>query len=185
MKRQATRNLVILLGVAGIGVLGFVAGVSVAQLEAFNDIGRVPQPAFDGVLDGDTIVDQGRAIRIRGLDTPELGPWAKCWAEAALAGHARENLQSLLADNEKRGWQLRDVSPSDANGKRTARVVDRHGYDIIDDMAVNGYAASATGKWDWCGKDAGLRQVLDGDKPPHGPSLWWPTGQMFDPRAAD
>lgn len=137
------------------------------------------------VLDGDTVVVDGSAFHVAGIDAPELGPWARCWAEAALAGHARNNLQSLLADTDGRGWILRDVSAPDSNGKRTARIVDREGYDITDDMVVSGYAASTSGRWDWCGGNAGLRQVLDGDQPPHGPSLWWPTAHMFDPRAAD
>ena len=137
------------------------------------------------VLDGDTVVVDGSAFHIAGIDAPELGPWAKCWAEAALAGHARDKLQTLLSEPQGRGWQLRDLSAPDAHGKRTGRLVDRDGYDITDDMVVYGYAASTTGKWDWCGTNAGLRQVLDGDKPPHGPNLWWPTAHMFDPRADD
>jgi endonuclease YncB( thermonuclease family) len=138
-----------------------------------------------GVLDGDTVVVDGSAFHVAGIDAPELGPWAKCWGEAALAGHARDQLQRLLGDTDERGWQLRDVSAPDAQGKRTARIVDRAGYDINDDMVVYGYAASTSGRWDWCGGNAGLRQVLDGDQPPHGPGLWWPTAHMFDPRAAD
>lgn len=187
MQRQATRITTIMLGVAGVAGLGFVAGTNFNQPEGYLDArsGSVPKPAFDGVLDGDTIVYQGRAIHIRGLDAPELGPWAKCWAEAALAGHARDHLQSLLADNKERGWRLSDLSPPDEGGHRSARIVDRQGFDIVEDMTVYGYAASTIGKWDWCIKDAGLRQVLDGEEPPHGPSLWWPTGQMFDPRASD
>ena len=137
------------------------------------------------VLDGDTLVVDGSAFHVAGIDAPELGPWARCWAEAALAGHARHNLESLLGDGDRRGWQLRDVSAPDAHGKRTARLVDREGFDIIDDMVVYGYAASTSGRWDWCGGNADLRPVLDGAKPPHGPSLWWPAAHMFDPRAAD
>lgn len=137
------------------------------------------------VLDGDTVVVDGSAFHVAGIDAPELGPWAKCWAEAALAGHARDNLQRLLGDTDGRGWQLRDVSAPDSQGRRTARLVDREGYDITDDMVVYGFAASTAGRWDWCGGDATLREVLDGDQPPHGPSLWWPTAHMFDPRAAD
>jgi endonuclease YncB( thermonuclease family) len=138
------------------------------------------------VLDGDTVVIDGSAFHIAGIDAPELGPWAKCWAEAALAGHARENLQRLLSDStDRRDWQLRDVSGPDANGKRTARLVDREGYEINDDMVVYGYAASTSGRWDWCGGNAGLSQVQGGHQPPHGPNLWWPTAHMSDPRAAD
>ncbi len=187
MVRRHIRVVLIALGVAGLTVLSFVAGAISNEPEAFSDVGHstVQRQAFDGVLDGDTIVDEGRAIHIRGLDAPELGPWAKCWAEAALAGHAREKLQALLMDDERRGWRLRDLSPPDTNGNQSARVVDRYGIDIFDDMTVSGFAASTTDKWDWCGQGPGLREVLDGAKPPHGPSLWWPAGHMFDRRAAD
>jgi endonuclease YncB( thermonuclease family) len=138
-----------------------------------------------GVLDGDTVLVGGSSFHLAAIDAPELGPWARCWAEAALAGHARDNLQRLLGDFEGRGWHLRDVSQPDAQGQRTARLVDRKGYDISDDMVVYGYAASTSGRWNWCGENAGLRHVLEGDQPPHGPNLWWPTAHMFDPRAAD
>ena len=138
------------------------------------------------VLDGDTVIVDGSAFHIAGIDAPELGPWAKCWAEAAFAGYARENLQRLLLDStDRRDWQLRDVSEPDSNGKRTARLVDQDGYEINDDMVVYGYAASTSGRWDWCGGNARPREVQDGDRPPHGPNLWWPTAHMLDPRAAD
>lgn len=159
---------------------------------------QVPQQRFV-VLDGDTVVVDGSAFRVAGIDAPELGPWAKCWAEAALAGVARENLQRLLADTNRRGWsleewfedapnrgwQLRDVSKADALGRKTARLIDRDGYDIIDDMIVYGYAARTTGRWNWCGQEANLHDLLEDERPPHGPNLWWPTAHMFDARAAD
>lgn len=138
---------------------------------------------FD-VLDGDTVVTHGVAVRLRGFDAPELGPWARCWAEAALAGHAREELQRSLGETE-RGWRLVDHSAPDARGRRTARLVDREGYDISDELVVAGAAAMTDARWDWCGGDANLHHVLQDEPPPHGPNLWWPSGPMFDPRAAD
>lgn len=137
------------------------------------------------VLDGDTLLIDGSPVHIAGIDAPELGPWAKCWAEAALAGHAREKLQTLLSDIDGRGWQLRDLSTPDTQGGRTARIVDREGFDIADDMTVYGYAALTTGRWNWCGENANLHSVEDGEESPHGPNLWWPAGHMFDPRASD
>jgi micrococcal nuclease len=137
------------------------------------------------VLDGDTVVVDGSPIRIAGIDAPELGPWAKCWAEAALAGHAREYLGTLIWGSDRGGWSLRDISTADGRGRRTARLVDREGYDIAEDMIVGGYAAQTSGSWDWCGGNANLHQVLETEPPPHGPSLWWPTAHMFDARAAD
>ena len=146
-------------------------------------VAQAPQPHFV-VLDGDTVLVDGSPVRVAGIDAPELGPWARCWAEAALAGHARAMLQSLL-DDDSHGWQLREASTADAQGKRTGRLVNRAGYDIADEMVVGGYAALTNGRWDWCGENANLHQVLDDESPPHGPSLWWPTAHMFDARAAD
>lgn len=186
MMRRPIRIVLAVLGLAGCTILGFVAGQLSSAPAAFADVGlAVPSIAFDGALDGDTIIDEGRAVHIRGMDAPELGPWAKCWAEAALAGHARDNLQSLLNDNDRRGWRWRNLSRVDEKGNWSAHVVDRQGFDIVDSMVVSGFAAKTAVRWDWCGKDSGLRQVMDGDKPPHGPSLWWPTGRMYDPRALD
>lgn len=137
------------------------------------------------VLDGDTVLVHGSPIRIAGMDAPELGPWAKCWAEAALAGHAREGLQRLIVDPDRGGWRLSDISSVDAQGKRTARLVDADGVDIADDMAVYGLAARTSGSWDWCGGNANPHSVRYDEPPPHGPNVWWPTAHMFDARAAD
>jgi endonuclease YncB( thermonuclease family) len=158
-------------------LLSLSAGASVP-------VGEAARQHF-AALDGDTVVADGAAVRIAGIDAPELGPWARCWAEAALAGHAREALERLLGDRDRGGWSLSDVSKADARGRRTARLVDRDGYDIADDMVVYGHAARTGASWDWCGSNANLHQVLEGEPPPHGPNLWWPTAHMYDPRAAD
>ncbi len=67
------------------------------------------------VLDGDTLLFNGRLVRIAGIDAPELGQTAKCWAEAALGGKARNALESELSSPddpfEKRAWELVEVSP--------------------------------------------------------------------------
>ena len=165
-------------------VLAVAALLAVVIASSCSSSAQAPAQQYV-VLDGDTVVVDGLPLRVAGIDAPELGPWARCWAEAALAGHARENLQRLLTDTNGRGWQVRDVSAADARGRRTARLVDREGYDITDEMVVHGYAARTSGRWDWCGRDANLHQVLQDEPPPHGPSLWWPTGDMFDGRAAD
>ena len=140
-------------------------------------------PSRFAALDGDTIVADGIALRIRGIDAPELGPWARCWSEAALAGHARYELERKLADLE-REWRTSELS-TDAGGNRSARLLDRKGYDMGEELAVAGYVARTDGRWNWCDQTSGLHDVLDGEQPPHGPSLWWPTGDVFDARAAD
>lgn len=133
------------------------------------------------MLDGDTIVDHGKAIHIRGMDAPELGPWAKCWAEAALAKVAKDVLEAKLL--EKR-WHISDPR-KEANGLTSADLIDQEGYSIVDEMQVGGLAAATTGHWSWCTNAPPLHAVEEDEKPPIGPQLWWPSGKVFDPRAAD
>lgn len=143
---------------------------------------RISLTSGSRVLDGDTLVIAGQPIKLAGIDAPELGPWARCWAEAALAGHAKAYVETLLVDGD---WSLDGVITG-ANGTRTARVVRREdGEDLSDLLVVYGYAARTTGRWDWCGENANLHAGLEGEPPPYGPNLWWPTGHMFDARAPD
>jgi len=65
-----------------------------------------------------------------------------------------------------------------------ADVLGKDGADLADSMAVYGYAASTTGKWNWCGTKP-LREAREDDPLPRGPNVWWPANQMFDKRAAD
>jgi len=134
------------------------------------------------VLDGDTLIFEGRWVRIRGIDTAELGPWSKCWSEAALGGASREALEGMLGEGGP--WRLRGVTPMGDKGMVVADVFDSAGDSLADTMHVNGYAAKTTGRWDWCGTKP-ARPVLLGDPEPHGPQTWWPANQMFDPRADD
>jgi len=161
------RNLQPRIGAVALKALPQLAALLAASLVAGSSSLEAQAPAQQfQVLDGDTVVVGGSAYRIAGIDAPELGPWAKCWAEAALAGHAKDGLERLLSDSEGRGWQLRDVSASGPGGKLEARLADQEGYDIIDDMVVYGYAARTTGRWDWCGEDADLHHVLEDESPP-------------------
>lgn len=137
------------------------------------------------VLDGDTIVFEGQVLRIRGIDAPELGPWARCWAEAALGGASRTELESLLNGQRDTTWKLSNASQPDARGHVTANLVTDRGDDVSDSMVVYGYAAKTEGTWNWCGADKSLHDPLQDEPSPHGPNLWWPSGQMFDKRAAD
>lgn len=167
------------LGSIGLLAIGFGLGASAVTAHYFH---AVPSRPFEDVLDGDTIIDKGRAIHIRDLDAPELGPWAHCWAEAALAGLARTQLESLLS--EDRGWHLVEVRRSTV-GRFSGRVLDREGFSIADDMSVYGGGARTTNRWNWCSPEPTMHSPLDGQNPPHGPTLWWPSRAKFDPRAAD
>jgi hypothetical protein len=82
-------------------------------------------------------------------------------------------------------WELQHVTRRGSDGPITANLVRDDGEDLADYMVVYGYAAQTDGRWDWCGTNANLHQPLDGEPAPHGPSLWWPSNQMFDRRAAE
>jgi endonuclease YncB( thermonuclease family) len=130
------------------------------------------------------VVD-GQLVRLAGVDTPELGPWAKCWAEAAMGGHARDEVARQLASRfQGRPWKLAVVG-RDGEGRALATFTRNDGEDLADVLVVDGYAARTTGRWDWCGTNANLHDTLEGEPAPHGPTLWWPSGQVYDPRAGD
>lgn len=134
------------------------------------------------VLDGDTLIFEGKWVRLRGIDTAELGPWANCWSEAALGGVSRSALEEMLWEGGP--WRLVAATPTGDEGMVVADVLNRAGDSLADTMHVNGYAAKTAGRWDWCGtKPEG--PVLLGDPEPHGPQTWWPSNHVFDPRAGD
>jgi endonuclease YncB( thermonuclease family) len=151
---------------------------------AASSVPRPLTPHDIRVLDGDTILVDGSAVKLAGFDAPELGPWAKCWAEAALAGHSKDALESKLHE-PGRSWSLAGLSTPDSSGKRTAHLLDAKGYDAGEELAVSGHAARTDARWDWCGANANLHSVGWDEKPPHGPNLWWPSGSVYDARAGD
>lgn len=177
--RRAIRAIVLALSAISLLAIGFGLGVSAVTIEQRFPIPPMP---FDSVLDGDTIVADGKAIHIDDLDAPELGPWAHCWAEAALAGVAKSELEEILLQD--RGWHLASVQ-RDNLGRYSARIVDKDENSIADDMRVYGGSAMTSGRWNWCDVDPKMRSPLEGERPPIGPNLWWPTGEKFDPRAKD
>ena len=135
------------------------------------------------VLDGDTLVFEGQWVRVRGIDAPELGPWAKCWAEAGLGGASRDVLEREI--HSKGPWRLVRPTQADKRGMVIAGLTNEDGEDLADFMGVYGYAANTDGQWDWCGLDANLHSPSEDEPRPHGPNLWWPANHMFDERAGD
>jgi hypothetical protein len=165
-------------------LVALAVGYQSARLGKMNDFGTLsqrPAPRVYKVLSGDIVVKDGVAYHVRGIDAAKLGPWANCWAEAALAGFSKSQLESTLS---KGAWSLVDPR-ADKVGRMSARLLDAEGYDIADTMHVYGGAAETDQRWDWCGKDAALHAVLQDEKPPRGPALWWPTGDVFDSRAGN
>lgn len=140
------------------------------------------------VLDGDTLLFDGRLVRIAGIDAPELAQSAKCWAEAALGGEAREVLESALLSPRPDGegeWELADVSPPDAERRIRANLITKGGGDIRNHMVVYGHAAETDGVWDWCGRGGPFRSPVIDQPAPHGPNIWRPADHIYDPGAAD
>lgn len=135
------------------------------------------------VLDGDTLLFDGQWVRVRGIDAPELGPWAECWAEAGLGGASRDAMEDAIRSGAP--WSLVRPSEPDERGMVTADLVSEDLGEVADNMTVNGYAASTDGEWDWCGTDGDLRAAHLNAQRPHGPNLWWPSGRVYDERAGD
>ncbi len=134
---------------------------------------------FDQVLDGDTVIVDGTTIKIRGIDAPELGPTAKCWAEALAARASMLALENELLQTRYQAVELR----KDGLETVSANFTDAEGYSLSDFMTVHGGAAMTDGKWNWCGMPPteGQEDTL----PPHGPNTWWPSGKVLDKRAFD
>ncbi|HRO33662.1 MAG TPA: hypothetical protein PLQ03_09660 [Brevundimonas sp.] len=167
-----------------------IALVALSACEAPNDVVNEPLMRSSqkvSVLDGDTVIVDGVLVRLADVDAPELGPWAKCWAEAALAGHARLEAQTLLLDGVVRGdrWKVVPISTADDDGRVRGRIISEDGRDLSDSLVVSGYAARTSGTWDWCGIDADLHSPTQEEPAPKGPNLWWPSNHMFDRRAGD
>jgi micrococcal nuclease len=98
------------------------------------------------VIDGDTIVHRGQAIRLMGMDAPEIH--ARCDAEADLAYRARLRLAQLLAPGftvERHGH--------DRYARVLAVVRDASGRDVADVMIAEGLARRYHGRGPrepWC-----------------------------------
>ena len=118
---------------------------------------------------------RGRAL----VQHPHTSPLGAMWAEAMAA---RESMLTL--ENELKGHEYKMVDRVvDKGGKVSARFISEGQYDISDTMKVYTAGAAVDGKWDWCGKTVKL--TPGSQKPTAAPNLWWPSGDVYDPRAAD
>lgn len=121
-----------------------------------NFIGPFAVMALLSVTDGDTFrariplwpdglyVDT--AVRIRGIDTPEMA--GACAYEKSQAIKARERLNDLLDDG---GIQLYNVSEDKYNGRVVAQVI-ANGQNVGTILIGEGLAKPYTGgkKASWC-----------------------------------
>lgn len=104
------------------------------------------------IIDGDTFALGDETIRILNIDTPEMPPRARCWAEARLAREAALELDRIRAESPNLGRFRIDREGRDRYGRTLARVSFDGTTDAGEAMIARGYAAPWTGRrWDWCG----------------------------------
>jgi endonuclease YncB( thermonuclease family) len=104
-------------------------------------------PGGNCVIDGDTFVLNGKAIRIADIDTPESGD-PKCRREAMLAARAKLRLQQLLNAGP---LELRATGRDQDIYGRKLRTVHRDGRSLGDTLIGEGLARRWTGaKKSWC-----------------------------------
>jgi endonuclease YncB( thermonuclease family) len=123
--------------------------------------GAVWEVRIKGVYDGDTIRFEAPSlptpldamkVRVRGIDTPELGPKAKCQSENNRAAAAKARLVQLIG--KATTAQLTNFE-WDKYGGRVVADVKVNGVDVRNIMITEGFAAPYTGKGpktDWCKK---------------------------------
>ncbi|MFH1797257.1 MAG: thermonuclease family protein [Pseudomonadota bacterium] len=99
------------------------------------------------VVDGDTFVLNGKAVRVADIDTPEAGN-PKCRREAELAAKATRRLRELLNAGP---LDLVALSRDEDIYGRKLRTVMRDGRSIGDTLIAEGLARRWTGsKRSWC-----------------------------------
>ena len=109
------------------------------------------------VTDGDTVrvrmalwpeVTIETAVRLRGIDTPELH--GHCERERKLALDARAALARMLTGQQV---SLSEVTPDKYGGRVLARVSTVNGADVAGDLLKRGLAVSYSGRGprrNWC-----------------------------------
>lgn len=103
------------------------------------------------VIDGDTIVADGKRVRIANIDAPEIKS-AKCDAEARLALVAKRRLEQILASGK-----VKIIVGDPATGRmrdRHNRILARifvNGRDVGDTLVMEGLARPWEGRRrSWC-----------------------------------
>ena len=128
---------------------------------SFADAKTIPVDRVVSAYDGDTVtveyMQDGKrvkeSIRVRNIDTPELGWRAKCERENYVAVKARSEARRFLAIGED--VELVDVISRDRYGRLRARV-EVDGRDLGEHLIAEGLARRWVEKgWngvekDWC-----------------------------------
>lgn len=103
----------------------------------------------DCVIDGDSLMYQGRQIRVADINAPELGQ-PGCERERELAERAKDRLQQLLNAGP---FRLEAADRSRDRYGRELWVLTRDGRSLGDALVREGLAHEWQGwKRDWCGQ---------------------------------
>jgi endonuclease YncB( thermonuclease family) len=121
------------------------------------------------VVDGDTIRANGRTVRLVGVDTPEMGPNARCARERELGARANARLRELIAGG---GLELQHVrcacrpgteGTSECNYGRACGVLKTKGRDVgvilINEGLARPYVCgtqSCPPRAGWCDNQRGV-----------------------------
>ncbi len=112
---------------------------------AFPVCGEAPSRGC--VIDGDTFVLDGKAIRIAGIVVPEAGD-PKCPREIELADRSRQRLKQILSSGPIE--LVADTDDRDIYGRKQ-RTVLRDGQPVGATLIAEGLARPAgSGATDWC-----------------------------------
>lgn len=99
--------------------------------------GSLPQVAVQRVVDGDTLyLEDGRRIRMIGLNSPELGKRGR--ADEPFAVAARQRLEALVAANDGRVGVLPGKDDRDDYGRTLAHVYSARGENLEERLIAEG-----------------------------------------------
>lgn len=108
-------------------------------------------PGGLNVIDGRTIEWRGERIRLVNIDAPRMEPQARCWAEARLALIARDQLDRLRSEAQRKERLSIQREGKDADGMTLARVSFDGDQDAGEAMKAAGLAVDPSpGGWRWC-----------------------------------
>jgi endonuclease YncB( thermonuclease family) len=124
------------------------------------DQGQAQEEQVQAVIDGDTVLLDAKwspyelewKVRIKGVDTPEKGKFAKCSSERVLAKVATIELQKLLKNSGNK-ILLSHVSHDKYGGRILAEVYLPDGRKVSDILISKGVAKPYHGrgpKPNWC-----------------------------------
>ena len=132
----------------------FVVWILAAQAQAGCLLpGKLPSYPVQKVVDGDTLrLEDGRSVRLIGLNTPELAHYGR--PTEAFAQAAKRQLQSLLASNGGRVSLQVGRPAKDHYGRILAHAFDRSGRNLEAQLLADGLgyfvAFAPVGAWSLC-----------------------------------